>query len=442
MLKLSSKFFKLPSSEIFLTVLTVINIFLLVGMIVAESYYNLVTVGTGFDGWCDKTVQGVGVHCFSDYTLTALIVGEENPWKSSYIDNMNYPAASLLITFFFVKLGNLFGSAQLGLVTYLGTMVICTIIPSIWAVKGKPLFLKLLVGSATGLLTVPSIMALDRGNSIGFVVPALLMYLVGIDRKNVSLTIFGIVLATVIKPQFILLLFIPLIQKNWKVSTRSFVYASIIQLISFLFWPKDFPRSLIDATQNLFAYASSADLTRTFPTNVSLVSGIYEILTILRLDELAKVIQDFQSEISAIALITIFLLVAITSRKIPIILQTIIVIWVASVFVPVTWSYYMVFALPVAAVLLRDPLIQKINSNNFIGIGERDYFSSRATKFGLYALLIAETLSLSKIIIPNVASSPDPYPLNSGELTSFMWLLATVAILAGSTRSYDSRSMD
>lgn len=428
------KLISLNISEVFVSLLLVANIFLLFTSIIAESYYNLVTVGSGFDGWCDKNIYGIGVHCFSDYTLTELIVNESNPWQTELISPQNYPAAALVIAYFFSRIGMLAGNPQVGLILYLLSMAFCLMLPGIWATKGKKTYLKILIIAITGLTTVPAIMALDRGNSIGFVAPALLLLVIGTERKKTSLIVLAIALASFVKPQFALLILVPLCLNMWRAFAYSLVGVTLVQILPFLLWPLQFPQTIKQALDNAFAYGGKPDFSTFFPMNSSISSSLFELSALgnasLYKTDLPKYIQQNPTMI-AVFVFAIFLIWSFLLKKtMPEVFIGIYSVAFVSTFATVSWSYYLVFAIPVAALFIRDPLISFTEMDDKLsGIGERKTDSPGIYKFSMLFIVIALTLTLSKVIVPNVTPNSDPYPYNTVELSTSFWVLGAFLTL-------------
>lgn len=415
-------------AETLLAMLLIANIFLLFTSVIAESYYNLITVGTGFDGWCDKNIYGIGVHCFSDYTLTELIVNEENPWQSEYISPQNYPAAALLISLLFSNIGKLLANPQIGLILYLLTMAICLILPGVWASKGKKTYLKFLIIGMTGIASVPAIMALDRGNSVGFVAPALLMLLVGKEQNKNKLIILSIVLAALVKPQFALLLVLPIFWRLWKVFAYSLIGILATQLLPFFFWPSNFPQTIFEAVVNATSYGGKPDFNTFFPMNSSIASSLFELSSFGNPanygESIPIFIQQNPSTVSIIVFGCFLVWSFLLRRYFPSILVGIYTIAFVSTFTTVSWSYYLLFSIPIAAIVIRDPRILLSNlTSSFQGVGERVERLTGAYKMSMLLLVIALTFTLSKIIIPNITPNSDPYPFNTVELSTSIWVL-------------------
>lgn len=425
---------KVSISESLLGFVIFLDLILLFSSIIAESYYNLVTVGTGFDGWCDKNVFGIGVHCFSDYTLTDLIVNEQNPWNSQYISPQNYPAAALLITLLFSKLGTALSSPQIGLVLYLISMSLCLLLPSIWATKGKKPYLKLLVVSVTGIASVPAIMALDRGNSVGFVVPALLLILIGIENRNTTYFVTGIMVASIVKPQFAFLLILPFVLARWKVLYISLMGVIVVQIVPFVLWPSNFPATIQQAVQNTLSYGGLPDFKTHFPTNVSVASSLFELTSLANPsnyeNEIPQFIQQHPSQITFVIVVIFYLWSFIVRKYLPTIFVSIYTFVFASTLATVSWSYYLVFAIPVAALILRDPANSEIgNKSSFQGVADRISNHPVAYKLSFLFLLPAVSFTLSKFIIPNYTPNSDPYPFSSVELSTSLWIISGFSTL-------------
>lgn len=426
--KIKSDLSQLKYSEFLLTITIALNIILVASAIIATSYYGLTVIGTGWDGWCDTKFTGVGTHCFGDYATMPLIGVTENPWISEYVVPWNYPAAAMLFTYVFVRVGILLQNPQSGLILYLVFLALALAAPAIWASRGKKFFLKLVAMSIVGITSIPALTTLDRGNHVGFVVPALLLFIIGMDRKSDLVTITGIVIAAMVKPQFALILLAPIILLRWKIVTWSIIGIAVTQFVPFLLWPKDFPTTIFQALSNMLAYGGVPNLSDTFPTNSSIISSIYELFALILPDDstnqLLKYVQANQMSIT-IYVILIFALWAFFLRKsFPPILIAIYFCAIASTAVPVSWSYYLVFVIPVAAVILRDPSKRVEENFNFQGFLDRKEYSSPIIQVSSVVLVLTVAITLSKIVIPNIEMTMGYYPVNSGELTTVFWIFS------------------
>jgi hypothetical protein len=97
----------------------------------------------------------------------------------------------------------------------------------------------------------------------------------------------------------------------------------------------------------------------------------------------------------------------------------------------VTWSYYLVFALPVAAIVLRDPLGDP-PQDRWRGVydGER-MPGAKAIASGLVAL--ATAFAVSRVLLPAVIRDPGSARTDlvgtSGELVPVLWIAAAIAVI-------------
>ena len=128
----------------------------------------------------------VGRHCFSDYAMPVTLGMRDNPWAPypeythwgfKLVYN-NYPAAGMLPQMLFGVLGKWLGAPRLGLLGYQLALTIACFTPAVWAARGARGLERLVVFVACGVAAIPAWMTIDRGNSVGFVVPILLVFLV------------------------------------------------------------------------------------------------------------------------------------------------------------------------------------------------------------------------------------------------------------------------
>lgn len=430
-------------SETLIGITVILNILLVVCAIIATSYFGLIVIGTGFDGWCDLKLYGAGEHCFSDYWSTKHFLEKANPW---FGEPWNYPAAAMLTTFFSSILGKLTENPQLGMWIYLTLMAISISVPAFWAGRGKPVYMRLIVIGLFGITSIPALMALDRGNSIGFAVPGLLMFLIGISKNNNLITAAGILIATTTKPQYVLLAFALVVLWRWKAFLITFVAVGLTQVCSFLFWPSAFPGSILLSISNTTNYGVNPDLAFDYPiSNSSISSSLFELFTFWEDDAstslFGKMFQNNQS-IVPIAITLVFLIWSFALRKsLPPELIAIYLSAFASTWVSLSWAYYFVFAIPIAAIILRDPK-RDLKLPGWQGVGNRSEINTTAKRLSILLLTLVTSLTLSKIIVPFITRPPGPYPLNSSQITTSFWVIsALVTLITWSIVRKDSKQI-
>jgi hypothetical protein len=151
------------------------------------------------DGWCDPQTQGFGNHCFGDYQLPLSNVQSGGYWETNA-----YPPIGLT-PFFFSGWLLTFLAPQVVLSLYLFFLFASLIAPAVYVVvKGTLGDLTWATLLVLGAAAHPVIMTLDRGNSGGFVVPALLIFAFSLNGSS-YVPSFAVAFAAAWRPQYVLL---------------------------------------------------------------------------------------------------------------------------------------------------------------------------------------------------------------------------------------------
>lgn len=346
----------------------------------------------------------------------------------------------MLPQWFFGSVGALFDSKNVGLFAYLLVLVAALITPAIWSSKGKTISTRLITVGLFGVLSIPSLMALDRGNSIALAVPALLAFLVSLRRDRYSITVIAIVIATLIKPQFVLLAFALLALRKWRHFFVTIAGVVVANFLAYLMWPRDFPVTIWQTLVATLRYGG-VPLTDQYPPNVSLAKGFYTIEIWLR-GMFGFSTQHSWADAHAGLLSIVLLLLVLgpllaMGKRVPAHLSGILLVVCASLFVGTSWSYYLVFALCIAAVCLRDPLDARPSPHAWRGVLDREQ-GSFARKFASLAIVLATASTLMNVILPIAAQVPGLPPTDLSRTTLLhttidivpvLWLVALAAIL-------------
>lgn len=308
----------------------------------------------------------IGRHCFSDYSLVVSYGMRPDPWDPFLLPHSktainNYSAAGLVPHVFSGYLGKWLHAPQLGLLGYLLALAAACLTPAIWAAKGARGLERVVVFLALGVVAVPMWTAIDRGNSAGFVVPVMLTYLVALRRRNWQLTAMMVVLATLVKPQFVVLAIALFAARQWRWGGIGLVGATVTNLAAYLLWPRNFPMTILQSIHNALGFgsggssASGADL-----YNMSFAEGLLMIPDDMKAGETGgKIPESFiagpRSLLGYVVLVILVVCVLALGRRISPVMAGTVSSAVASLFPPLVPSYYLVFALPVAALITRDP---------------------------------------------------------------------------------------
>lgn len=432
-----------PSGLLFASVIALDMLLIFVAMIFGQYLgLDVVTSLTQFpadDFACSPETEGLGIHCFGDYAVVQKLSMFEDPWARHLGVSFNYSAGAILPSLPFTAIGALFGSVRLGLFLYMAALLIALAVPAWWASAGKPVGVRLVTIAAFGVLSVPAIMVLDRGNSVGFLAPILLAYFVALARGNDRMAVISIVLATLVKPQFIILGVMFIVLRRWKLGFVSLGAILGANVLAYLFWPVHFPATIIQSVKNLFVYGGGVSLYGEFPANVSFAESFHQLelgmRTLVGASTGATWADGHQNLIGVVVVVGVAAWLVVLGKRVPPAIGAILLAACASMLPGVSWSYYLVFVLPVAAVLLRDP----IGSPPERGLwrGHLDHWGTPSSVRGLAALVIvvAAALTTSRIVL----STTIPGPGNEGlvktvsEMLPAVWGLAMLMTLLALT---------
>ena len=309
----------------------------------------------------------VGRHCFSDYGMPAIGAKLPNPWEAhppplqghpSHVPGpSSYPAAGLLPQRTFGLLGEWLHAPLVGLFGYLLVLVIAVFTPAVWAARGARGLERVVVFVACGIAAIPAWMVIDRGNSAGFVVPIALVFLLALCRRRWVLVTIMAVLAALVKPQFAVLGVALFAARQWRLGGIAVVGVVVSNVAAYLLWPRDFPETIVQSIGNVLGYGSFKALTGLnasfgralllIPDNIKAAAAGGKIP--------AGFLQGPRSLIGYVVLVLVVVSVLALGRRIPPVLVGVMLLATASLFPAVNVPYYLVFALPVAALVVRDP---------------------------------------------------------------------------------------
>jgi hypothetical protein len=429
-----------PSGLLLAGVLLLDAILVLSG-VVLDHYFSkdVVTSLTQFPAdthVCEPTTEGLGNHCFADYGFVRLLAPLPNPWDAYNGSYFNYPAAGLLPLLGPYAIGLLSGSLRVGLFVYVALLFAGLSIPAWWASAGKSIGIRILIIGAFGALSAPALMALDRGNSVGFLAPVLLLLFVSLRRANDTGVVVAIVLAVIIKPQFVALFLLFLLMRKWKAGAIALLAVAITNFAAYLFWPADFPSTIPQTLGNIARYGSGVSLFGEFPANVSFAESFHQIELLLRpvfgMTTESTWSDNHQGIFGPVILAALAVALIVLGKRIPIVLAAFMLSAAVSMLTGISWSYYLVFALPIAAVLLRDPLDRapsRTSWHGFLDASSRD----RPQVIATVALVVATAATVSRVLFFSTAHVPgteiDNLVKTSGEWTPLLWLAAIVLVL-------------
>ncbi|WP_077098806.1 glycosyltransferase family 87 protein [Mycobacterium terramassiliense] len=309
----------------------------------------------------------VGRHCFSDYGIQANVGMQANPWGSNVVtlpDHSslqfgfsNYPAAGMLPQTVFGFLGRALHAPKLGLVAYLLLLTMAALTPAVWAARGARGLERVVVFFACGTAAIPAWMVIDRGNSTGFVVPIALAFLVALCRQRWGLVTVMVILAALVKPQFAVLGMVLFAARQWRWAGTAVAGVALSNIAAYLLWPRDFPQTIVQSIHNTLGYGSFKAL---IGLNVSFGKALLILPDSLEARATGGNLPDGflagpRSVIGYVVLLLVVVSVLALGRRIPPVLVGIMLLATACLFPAVVLPYYLAFALPIAALVVRDP---------------------------------------------------------------------------------------
>jgi hypothetical protein len=411
---------------------------------VLTQYYSF-DVLTSFSGAVEDCSYDWGIqigrHCFSDFASVAgNALWRPDPWESW--DSV-YPAAGMLPHLLFGLLALWLGAPRLGLTGYLLALTIAVLTPAVWAARGARGLERVVVFVALGAAAIPAWAVVNRGNSAGFIVPIGLVFLVALRRQQWGLvTVMVVLAAALVKPQFAILAVALFAARQWRWGGIALSGVVVANLAAYLLWPRDFPKTIVQTIHNILDSNSGRS-----HENVDLfqiMAGVYNVSfskailfipdTIIR-EKLGYVPEGYllgpRLLIGYVVLVVVVVCVLALGRRILPVMAGIALLATASLFPTVVISYYLVFALPVAALVARDP-------HGPPGSGIFDRLGDRRRGVGI-CVSLAAALSIALIALPGrpiqvpVRLAPGgPKELivaTTAILTPLLWLIACAAII-------------
>jgi hypothetical protein len=400
----------------------------------------------GEDCWGDWDIN-IGRHCFGDYAMVVGAGMRPNPWEPY---PMPPPFSPLLITqpvsitphLLFGAPANWLGVPRLGLIAYLLALTIAVLSPAVWAARGARGLERVVVFVALGAAAIPAWAVIDRGNSVGFVVPIALVFLVALRRQRWGLVAIMVILAAIVKPQYVVLAVALLAARQWRLGGLAVAGAVISNLAGYLLWPQHLPESITQSIHNLIYVTGHSFGMLTDMRNVSFSRAP------LLFPDYAKLIQTGGKlpegflagprwMIGLAVLIVVVVAVLALGRRIPPVMVGVVLLTTTTLSPPLALFYHLVFVLPVAALVVRDP-------DGPPGTGMFDRLvtlGDRRRAVGI-SVSLAAALSIAQIALPGLVGQAD-IPGQTGTrgivgttllFTPFLWLLACAVILVSYAR--------
>ena len=388
------------------------------------------------DELCNPSTQGLGVHCWSDYYALVMSLESGNPYFIGDGSTL-YPAASLVPFMFFKWLTDLTGVLWIGLAAYLFTMT-ALISYSVWVATNRQSFeQRVLIFSTLVLLSPPVLVMLDRGNSVGFLVPILIWLFASIRDHKSSQTVFSLALLSVIKPHYgVLALAFVLAGRRREGSTALGLGLTLNVLPFLVFWPREFPNNIYFWATTFFGYQEYGSVTGFWPQNISFSQSIYiffyslHVATGGQLQTALSLIESRQGLWGFLVLLLVMALIFTLRKKLTIIQVSIIVVSAITMTSAISYYYYAVVAIPFLLILHKESKLSLDLASKFPHNDSQKTINNNRVNIALW---LASILTL--VQFPVLIAQESEYTITTAPFIGGVWIFCYLYIFVVNVRS-------
>jgi len=291
-----------------------------------------------YDEHCQLEIQGIGQHCFGDFVLPMNFINEPNLW-SNY-----YSPTGFIPHFISNELKNLIGHRPT-LLIYLTLLLFSLLTPAIYVYRRS---------ESNGQSLLPFLFTLDRGNSVGFVVPWLLIFATRLRKNPDWVVTASIIASAAIRPQFAFLAIGLIAFGQIKQVVYSVLGSIAINLLPFFIITSN-PVSNIKMWLNgLTGYATDSrngsDIPGDqYPVVLSFGKAVFNFLNIIKFYSTAEKMLSNTSILSFICLTLSCVVVFICRKQMTPMIAVVISLILPTIIPTMTFGYYSVFVLVIAA---------------------------------------------------------------------------------------------
>jgi hypothetical protein len=300
---------------------------------------------------------------------------------------------------------------------------------SVWAgTKGLELEPRLILFTTLTFFSPPLISALDRGNNVGFIVPLLVWLYWSLRNKSENQGMLAIVLLTLIKPHFAVLLFIYLLRGQIAPLIKAVLLGGTIHVLGFLVVAGDrFPINIYDWLARLVSYQDYTSVQNGWPQNISFAQALYSFISFFPGQDSSSPIlaflDDFQGLIGPIVLLSVIAIITIFRQNLKDVQVAIILTSLVAMTSSTSWYYYAIFSIPALLAVTQ----MKFESGPSGRNGQRDEASTaRRIDFILWYSLV---LTLVQLPLYQLLSD-EIVTVTTANLVGGFWIGAYILILA------------
>ena len=298
---------------------------------------------------CQLEIHGVGQHCFGDFILAMDFLNGPDLWASG-----NYSPTGFIPHFISNELKILIGHRPT-LLIYLTLLLFSLLTPALYVHKRRESNNQsVLPFLLIGVTSVPVIFTLDRGNSVGFVVPWLLIFATRLRKNPDWIVTASIVASAAIRPQFALLA-IGLIAFG---QIKQFLYSVLgsiaINLLPFFIITSNPVSNIKLWLTGLTGYATDgrngSDIPGDqYPVVLSFGKAVFNFFNIIKFYSTAQKMLTNASTLSILCLTLSCVVVFICRKHMTPMIAVVIALILPTIIPPMAFGYYSVFVLVIAA---------------------------------------------------------------------------------------------
>lgn len=257
-----------------LAVLTSLTLLLGVAVVswwVLGSYFGVDVFASisfvGPDGWCVVPDESIGNHCFGDYAAIRF----ENIFQPLAGPEAVYPVSARFPRVI-PWLVQVIATYRTGLIVYIALSALAMLAPIAWTVRCFSWNTRIQILILAGVVTVPFITVIDRGQVLAFAIALIFVFAYSIHREAYWVAALTIVPVAAIKPQFALLAVVLIALRQWRPFVLALIGTLFVITAPFLIYGSDALQAFKQWLAVSNSWASSVPMSLTWPPNLSFSS--------------------------------------------------------------------------------------------------------------------------------------------------------------------------
>ena len=248
-----------------------------------------------------------------------------------------------------------------------------------------------------------------------------------------------VILAALVKPQFAVLVVALFMARQWRLAASTVAGVLIASIAAYLWWPSDFPGTIAQSIHNVVDYTAWGKIWSW--DNVSFAGGLmFAGRTVARAVGVHGEAMDFLNHpgllIGYVILAVVVGSIVALGRRIDPVMAGIVLLATASLFPPLSYSYYLVFALPVAAFVARHP-DGPPNSGMFdrlVALGDRRRAVGICVSLSAAVSIVGIPMPYRSLDLVTLAGSTIEIVPTAAILAPLAWLITCSAIIVSYAR--------